>query len=90
MPEAPATEHTAGQGVHNGSWELQGTALPSTLQRSNTVHAGVCTTSLREDRKVSFQKHGACPNYLEYLKPAWKAKPGTVPGGGGQNEKKSV
>lgn len=78
MPEASTTEHTAEQGVHSGSWELQRTALPSTLQRSNRVHAGVCTTSLREDRKVSFQKHGACPNYLEYLKPVWKAKPWTV------------
>lgn len=75
MSKAPAREHTAEQGVRNGSWELQRTALPSILQNINRVCIGIYTTYLREDRKVSFQKHGACPNYLEYLKSAWKAKP---------------
>lgn len=37
MPKTPVTEHTAEQGAHNGSWELQHTVLFSILQSSKSV-----------------------------------------------------
>jgi hypothetical protein len=52
MPNAPAAEHTAEQAVHNGSWELQRTALSSILQSINRVCVDVYTTYLREVGKL--------------------------------------